>query len=246
MGLKDLIRLKLKAFRLRRLLIENGKRKKREPSKPSWLTPISHGYQVVDYQWYLGASDDISNSDYDSVLVQREQFGELELWYFGVSDARIDDGVFKYLQTHFFDKKPNEAQVSIKGEETMRKAYVGIKAKIRETQKAEEISKLGSVSVLVINEELVIASMGDYGVVLCRNGVAHHINGKRQQLVHMLACQAGNTKTSLQSESSELLVGTGRVDSDTEFVILASTGIWEVMKAQEAVNLIWHLEDPQE
>lgn len=85
----------------------------------------------------------------------------------------------------FFFNHLMKTQVSIKGEETMRKAYVGIKAKIRETQKAEEISKLGSVSVLVINEVLVTASMGDYGVVLCINGVAQHINGKRQQLGKM-------------------------------------------------------------
>ena len=71
------------------------------------MTPVSHGYQVVDYKWFLGGSDD-SDFDSDSVVVQREQFGELELWYFGVSDARVGDGVSKYLQTHFFDKKPKE------------------------------------------------------------------------------------------------------------------------------------------
>ncbi|KAK4356998.1 hypothetical protein RND71_022608 [Anisodus tanguticus] len=48
------------------------------------------------------------------------------------------------------------------------------------------------------------------------------------------------------SKSSELLVGSEKIDRDTEFVILASPGIWGVMKQQEAVNLIRHLEDPQE
>ncbi|EXB93729.1 Putative protein phosphatase 2C-like protein 44 [Morus notabilis] len=62
----------------------------------------------------------------------------------------------------------------------------------------------------------------------------------------MLACHAGNTANSMQSRGSEILVGAERVDSDTEFLILGSTGIWEVMEAQEAVNLIRHLEDPQE
>lgn len=79
-------------------------------------------------------------------------------------------------------------------------------------------------------------------------------------------------KASKQSKGgSELLVGSERIDSSTEFVILASTGIWEVrcsiyhndyfqqrnsnttivlfvqvMKNQEAVNLIGHIEDAQE
>lgn len=46
--------------------------------------------------------------------------------------------------------------------------------------------------------------------------------------VRMLACHAGNTAKSMQSRGSEILVGAERVDSDTEFLILASTGIWEV------------------
>ena len=45
----------------------------------------------------------------------------------------------------------------------------------------------------------------------------------------MLGCQVGNMAKSTQSKkSSDLVVGTERVDSDTEFLILASKGIWEV------------------
>jgi protein phosphatase PTC1 len=63
----------------------------------------------------------------------------------------------------------------------MRKAYLGARAKIRETQRADETSRAGSVSVLVINtEKLVTASMGNYRAVVCRNGVAREI-GKRDQ-----------------------------------------------------------------
>lgn len=64
----------------------------------------------------------------------------------------------------------------------MKKAYLSVRGKIRETQKAEEASKPGSVSVLVINgERLVIANMGDYKAVLCRDGVARQIGGKHHQ-----------------------------------------------------------------
>lgn len=39
-----------------------------------------------------------------------------------------------------------------------------------------------------------------------------------------------------QSRSSEVVVGSERIDSETEFVILASTGVWEVI-----MTLTFHL-----
>ena len=69
------------------------------------MVPISHGYHVMEHKSLTGSSD---VSDFDSVVVQREQIDELELWFFGVFDARIGDGVTKYMQSHFFDKKPKE------------------------------------------------------------------------------------------------------------------------------------------
>lgn len=64
----------------------------------------------------------------------------------------------------------------------MRKAYLGARAQIRETQKEDETWRAGSASVLVINaEKLVTAYMGDYRAVVCRDGVAHQIRSKGQQ-----------------------------------------------------------------
>lgn len=64
----------------------------------------------------------------------------------------------------------------------MRKAYLGARAQIRETQKEDETWRAGSASVLVINaEKLVTAYMGDYRAVVCRDGVAHQIRSKDQQ-----------------------------------------------------------------
>jgi len=44
----------------------------------------------------------------------------------------------------------------------------------------------------------------------------------------MIACESGSTTGTKQSKGSELVVGGDRIDSDTEFLILASNGIWEV------------------
>lgn len=256
MGLKDLHR-KLKAFRLKRSLIGNW-RKKRTASmakKASWMIPITHGYHVVEDQSFKGGADE---SDSDSVVVQREQIAELELWYFGISDAQIGHGISKYLQSHLFDRNPSESQITTKSKEMMRKAYLAARAKIRETQKSVEALKAGAASVMVINrEKLVTANIGDFRVVVCRDGVAHQMKSKHQQTARrhwshklfsgrMLSWKSSDAASTKKSEGSELAVGAERIDSDTEFVIIASTGIWETMNNQEAVHLIGHLEDPQE
>lgn len=82
------------AFRLRR---GGGGRKKTE-KKAFWWVPVYHGFHVVVD----------GESDCDSVVVQREQFGETELWFFGVFDAEVGDGVTKYMQSHFFNKNLKE------------------------------------------------------------------------------------------------------------------------------------------
>ncbi|KAA8548829.1 hypothetical protein F0562_000513 [Nyssa sinensis] len=265
MGFKDL-HLKLKAFRLRRFFIRdvgNRKNESENEKRPSWMMHISHGYHVVEHQSFRsGGSND---SDSDSVVVQREQIEETELWFFGVFDPRIGDGVTKYMQSHLFDKKPKESHIGGKSKRTMKRAYLGARAKIRETEKKEQTWKVGSASAIVINgDKLVIADMGDYRAVVCRDGEAHQISRRHQQgtkrhwsrklipgairmpKVRILACDSGNAVGTKPSRSLEPAVGSERIDPDTEFVILASTGIWEVMKHQEAVNLIRHMEEPQE
>ncbi|GLT71418.1 hypothetical protein SLA2020_434370 [Shorea laevis] len=255
MGLKDL-HLMLKGLRLKRFLIGDGgskKRKQKISRRPSWMMQVSHGYHVVEDQSFSSGSDHEPESD--SVVVQREQIEELESWFFGVFDPQVGDDVTKYVRSHLFDRNPKESQIRRKSKETMRKAYLGARAKIRETQKADETSRAGSVSVLVINtEKLVTASMGNYRAVVSRNGVAHEIGGRDQKSakrywsrrVFSVRKYLGKVGSTKQSKGSDLVVGAERIDSSTEFVILASTGIWEVMNNQEAVHLIWHIEDPQE
>ncbi|KAI9195779.1 hypothetical protein LWI28_017947 [Acer negundo] len=236
------------AFKLRRFLGRGGGSKK-AAKRPSWMMPISHGYHVVEDQSFRGSPDD---SEYDSVVVQREQIEEIEMWFFGVFDARIGDGVTKYMQSHFFGRnlkssKFYQSQMRRKSQETMKKAYLGARAKVKESQKEDETWRLGSASVMVINgEKLVIANMGDYRAVVCRGGVAHQIGTGHQQTTKRHWYRRFFSGTKKYHKASELAVGAEKIDSNTEFVLLASTGIWEVMKNQEALSLIRHLEDPQE
>ncbi|KAF1896334.1 hypothetical protein Lal_00043284 [Lupinus albus] len=234
-------------FRLKSFLLGNGGRKRNHGNakKPSWMMPITHGFHVAEHNVI---NDDSDDSDFDSVVIQREQMDQTELWYFGIFDALIGDKVTKFMHSHFFDKKLKESHMRRKAIETLKKAYLSAKTntKTREENESKETCRVGSTSVVVINgEKLVIANFGDYRTVLCRYGIAYQITGTHKQSAkrnwyHKLF---SGTK---HSKGTELVVGSERIDSDTEFLILASNGIWEVMKNQEAVNLIRHIEDPQE
>ncbi|XP_057249221.1 putative protein phosphatase 2C-like protein 44 [Beta vulgaris subsp. vulgaris] len=231
--------------------------------KPSWMMPISHGHHIVDGRSWRGEDSELEQTD--SVVVQREEMGNLELWFYGISDATIGDGISSYMQSNLFGKKFKESLVRRKGKETMKKAYLNAIEKI-DSDNLEKIENFGSVSALVINgEKLVMAQMGSYKAIVCRDGMAHqlrpthqHRGGKRHwprrlisgamhiPKVHIQARHSGTEPSRKQMNSSELIVVTDRIDSETEFIILASTGISEVMRNQEAVDLIRHIDDPQE
>ena len=59
------------------------------------MRPMAYGYQVVEHNM---ARD---GSDY-SVVAQREEMDQIELWYFGIFDALIGDKVTNYMQSYFF------------------------------------------------------------------------------------------------------------------------------------------------
>lgn len=64
----------------------------------------------------------------------------------------------------------------------MKRAYLGVRAKMREEHRYEETCRMGSASVMVINgEKLVIANIGNYRVVVCKDGMAHQKTDTCQQ-----------------------------------------------------------------
>lgn len=52
------------------------------------------------------------------------------------------------------------------------------------------------------------------------------LGGLHVPKIHKIVCDTTSAKN---RQSSEVIVGSERVDSETEFVILASTGVWEVI-----------------
>ncbi|CAH9126757.1 unnamed protein product [Cuscuta epithymum] len=258
MAFKNIHLALAKTFGLERFIKRGGRNKQKGESgsvnhkrrrPPSWMTPaVSHGCHTVERRSPAATGS-------PEVVVQREQGEEgCEWWFYGVFHARIGAGLTEYLQDHLFNGKLKESQMRRKSKQTMKKAHLSARAKIMMDATAEEDPcNLGSASAIVINgERLVIANMGDYKAVICKDGEAFPVGGTRPrwQKMNHWSCklfpgsrkQAGAFK---DSRSSQIAVMSERIYGTTELVILASTGVWEVMKEQEAVNLIRHIEDPQ-
>ncbi|KNA12957.1 hypothetical protein SOVF_121580 [Spinacia oleracea] len=253
----------VQAFRWKSLLKGgDGVDGSKNVKKPSWMVPISHGYHIVEGRSWRGEDEELEKPD--NVVVQREEIDNLELWFYGVSDAGVGDGISRYLQSNLFDRKLKENLMIRKSKETMKKAYLDARTKL-ESDKQEKIVNAGSASAMIVNgEKIVMAQMGGYRAIVCRDGMAHQLGethqyrGKRHwphrlisgalriPKVSIQACHSGKEPNRTQGNTSELITVTERIDSETEFIILASIGISEVMRNQEAVDLIRHIDDPQE
>ncbi|KAH6770077.1 hypothetical protein C2S52_014880 [Perilla frutescens var. hirtella] len=265
MRLKNL-RLKLKIVSLKRFLIRNIKRKSRKVEngkRVTWMDHVSHGYRVVKLgqTWTTPSRDRIK--EFDPIVVQREQTEDCELWFFGVfDDEGVAEEVTKSMQSNFFNKLPKQSNMGKKCKETMERAHLQARSNMIERNEGDaDAWKLGSASAMVINgEKLVMANTGGYTAVVCRDGEAYQICRKKLQPTTQkwpLALFSGGLRvpkiqktvnddiSKKSTKSSEVGVGSEMIDSETEFVILASTGVWEVMKQQEAVNLIRHIDNAQ-
>lgn len=237
MDLKVLLR-KFKAIKVRRFATKAIKDKGEAKKRRTWVG-MSHGFQVIERD---------GNSE-GSVLAQREQIDGSEVWLFGAFDQQMGSVITKYLQSHLFDKKLNEHQIERQAKETMRKAYIYTRAKIHQGEKVNEIG--GSTTMLVMNSKrFVAAAFGGYKAVVCKNGMATQIGRKYQMAkkaqwsISGLLCVANGRDYHPQKDLA-LVVTAQNVGPDTDFIILASNGIWEVMRYQEAVDLVGHMENAQ-
>ncbi|XP_058092267.1 putative protein phosphatase 2C-like protein 44 [Magnolia sinica] len=212
---------------------------------------ISHGSYVVEDTSRFG---EITVQD-TLVFVQKVS----GLCLFGVFDGHMGDAVPKYIQSHLFDKELNEIQFWKEAKETMKRAFKCIKTSVHHN------GKMGSAAMVVMNgKRFVAANVGDYKAILSVDGMAIQIGQKSPptcnrpfslnsitEFLHasgncIIARTFGKQREELEKNSSEPLVSDKKIDSHTEFIILASTGVWEVMRKQEAVNLIRHIEDAKE
>ncbi|PSS05589.1 Protein like [Actinidia chinensis var. chinensis] len=221
---------------------------------------ITHGYQCVK-----GKS---SHPMEDYVVAEFKQVDDHELGLFAIFDGHLSHDIPDYLRSHLFVNILKEPDFWTKTESAVRRAYHMTDTTILE--KAGDLGRGGSTAVtaiLIDCQKLVVANVGDSRAVICKNGVAkqlsvdHEPSKERTDIEdrggfvsrfpgdvprvdgQLAVARAFGDKSLKEHLSSEPDVASEVIDEDTEFIILASDGIWKVMTNQEAVDCIKNVND---
>ncbi|KAM3369704.1 hypothetical protein ACQJBY_011407 [Aegilops geniculata] len=227
-------------------------------------TKVTHGFHLVEGK----SGHDME--DYHVAEYKCDKNHELGL--FAIFDGHLGDRVPSYLRANLFSNILKEPLFWTDPQEAIKNAYGSTNKYILEN--AKQLGPGGSTAVTAIvvdGKDMWIANVGDSRAVLCERGAANqitvdhepHISNERQrieqqggfvttfpgdvprvngQLAVARAFGDHSLKTHLSSEPDIRHVP---INSSIEFVILASDGLWKVMKNQEAVDLVKSTKDPQ-
>ncbi|KAL6985063.1 protein-serine,threonine phosphatase [Sarracenia purpurea var. burkii] len=192
------------------------------------------------------------------------------LGLFAIFDGHLGDSVPSYLKDNLFNNILDEENFWKDPERAIKNAYRSTDRFILDN--SMQLGPGGSTAVTAIvidGKDLWVANVGDSRAVLCERGSAnqltvdHEPHSERRRIEKQggfvsnlpgdvprvngqLAVARAFGDQSLKAHlSSEPDVRHVPIDSTIEFVILASDGLWKVMKNQEAINMVKSIRDPQ-
>ncbi|XP_054811287.1 probable protein phosphatase 2C 58 isoform X2 [Prosopis cineraria] len=226
------------------------------------LKNITHGFHLVK-----GKS---AHAMEDYVVAKFKQEKDKELGLFAIFDGHLGHDVASYLQNNLFDNILKQEDFWTETESAVKRAYLITDEKILE--QSFELGRGGSTAVtaiLINGQKLVVANVGDSRAVISKNGKPKQLSidhepSKEKTMIEsrggfvsnipgdvprvdgkLAVARAFGDKSLKMHLSSEPDVVVETVEEDTEFLILASDGIWKVMTNQEAVNCIRKAKDAQ-
>ncbi|KAI4318702.1 hypothetical protein MLD38_032377 [Melastoma candidum] len=192
-----------------------------------------------------------------------------ELGLFAIFDGHLGDSVPAYLQKNLFANILNEENFRTDPGRSIARAYEKTDQAILSHK--PDLGRGGSTAVTAIldnGQKLWVANVGDSRAVLSRKGQAvqlttdHEPNKERVsiedrggfvsnmpgdvarvngQLAVSRAFGDKNLKSHLRSDPD---IQCADVDQHTDFLVLASDGLWKVMSNQEAVEVARREKDP--
>ncbi|GLT45796.1 hypothetical protein SLA2020_196180 [Shorea laevis] len=221
---------------------------------------ITHGYHLVKGRSHHAMED--------YVVADFKQVDDNELGLFAIFDGHLSHVIPDYLRKHLFENILNEPDFWTEPEKAIRRAYRVTDTTILD--QAVDFGKGGSTAVtaILINcQKLVVANVGDSRAVICKNGKAKQLSIDHEPSVErediesrggfvskfpgdvsrvdgqLAVARAFGDKSLKEHLSSEPDVAVEMIDDDTQFIILASDGLWKVMSNQEATDAIQNIKD---
>lgn len=223
---------------------------------------ITHGFYAVRGKMDHGMED--------YFVAKKRQVDGYELGLYAIFDGHSGADVAKHLRRHLFENILNEPDFWTDPEFAVKRAYGSTDDEILENVAGSRGGSTAVTAIVINGETLIVANVGDSRAVLCRKGVAEQITVDHEpqkeeklveskggfvtkapgnvprvdgQLAMTRAFGDGRLKDHITSEPDVMIE---KIDADTQFMILASDGLWKVMSNQEAVDWIKDLEDAQE
>ncbi|XP_020223895.1 probable protein phosphatase 2C 58 [Cajanus cajan] len=206
----------------------------------------------------------------DYLVSEFKQEKDRELGLFAIFDGHLGHDVASYLQNHLLQNILKQHDFWSETESAVKRAYLETDENILE--QALELGRGGSTAVtaiLIDGHKLVVANVGDSRAVICENGKARQLSidhepSKEKKSIErrggfvskipgdvprvdgqLAVARAFGDRSLKMHLSSEPDVFVEEVDQHTEFLILASDGIWKVMSNQEAVDSTRQIKDAQ-
>ncbi|XP_060187382.1 probable protein phosphatase 2C 39 isoform X1 [Lycium barbarum] len=221
---------------------------------------ITHGYHMVEGKSHHAMED--------YVFAQFKQVDDNELGLFAIFDGHLSHEIPDYLRSHLFNTILNEPNFWAEPASAIKRAY-----RITDTtilDKAADLGKGGSTAVtaiLINGQKLVVANVGDSRAVIYKNGVAKQLSidhdaDRERKIIEdrggfvtnfpgdvprvdgqLAVARAFGDKSLKVHLSSEPDVVVELIDDNTEFLILASDGVWKVLSNEEAAECIKNIKD---
>ncbi|KAG4398640.1 hypothetical protein GLYMA_08G081400v4 [Glycine max] len=231
-----------------------------EKNKPSTRHFI-HGYHLIQGQMNHGMEDHI--------FAQHRNLDGYDLGLYAIFDGHSGHEVAKYLQSHLFENILSEPEFWENPVHAVKKACKATDDEILENIADSRGGSTAVAAILINGVKLLVANIGDSRAISCKNGRAKpltvdHEPEKEKDLIEsrggFVSKKPGNVpRVDGQLEmtrafgdgklkehiTAEPDVTIRKIDEDTEFIILASDGLWKVMTNQEACDCIRDEDDAQ-
>ncbi|KAK7319311.1 hypothetical protein RJT34_04030 [Clitoria ternatea] len=231
-----------------------------ETNKPS-TRHFSHGYHLIQGKMNHGMED--------YIFAQHRKINGYDFGLYAIFDGHSGHEVAKYLQSQLFENILNEPDFWKNPVHAVKKACKSTDDEILENIAGSHGGSTAVAAILVNGVRLLIANVGDSRAISCKNGFAKPLTADHDpekekdlvesrggfvskkpgnvprvdgQLAMTRAFGDGKLKEHITAEPDVMI---RKIDEDTEFIILASDGLWKVMTNQEACDCIRDVDDAQ-
>ncbi|CAA0825395.1 Probable protein phosphatase 2C 28 [Striga hermonthica] len=208
----------------------------------------------------------------DYLVATCQKMNGHELGLYAIFDGHSGRQVAEYLKNNLFDNILNEPEFWTNPEEAIKRVFIATDNYILENVvcSAGRGGSTALAAILIDKTKLILANVGDSRAVLCSKGnvkqvTVDHEPMREKKLVESKGGFVSNKPGNVPRVDGQLAmtrafgdekvkqhitvepdVTIEKIDEDTDYIILASDGLWKVLSSEEAVDCIQGLKDEQE